>query len=80
LERTIDLDRRKNEIDRRGAESREERNYLSARRRIIALEKALDMMVGALVANQHTVAPGKMDQFRQGVDVARAILVAKPPG
>ena len=74
MDRAIVLDRRKNDIDRRAAENREERNYLAARRRIMALEKALDMMVGALARNQHAVDPGKAEQFRQGVEVARALL------
>ena len=80
MERTIVLERRKNEADRRGAEAREERNYGAARRRILALEKALGMMVGALVADQHAVDPGKSDQFRRGVAVARALVGTKPPG
>ena len=80
MERTSVLERRKNEADRRGAEAREERNYLAARRRIIALEKALGMMVGALVAQQHAVDPAKIDEFRKGIDVARALLGTTPPG
>jgi hypothetical protein len=74
VDRAIVADRRKNEADRRAAQSREERNYLAARRRIMALEKALEMMVAALAPNQHTVDPGKADQFRQGVEVARVLL------
>ena len=73
------IDRRKNEADRRGAEAREERNYVSARRRILALEKALDMIVGSVASPGHQLDPGKMSQFRQGVDVARALLGTKPP-
>ena len=74
------LDRRKNDADRRGAEAREERNYVSARRRILALEKALDMIVGSVASPGHQLDPGKMSQFRQGIDVARALLGTKPPG
>ena len=80
MDRTIDLERRRNESDRRAAEGREERNYLAARRRVVALEKALGMMLGALVPNQHAVDPGKVVQFRQGIEVARALLGSKPPG
>lgn len=80
MDRTVDLDRRKNEADRRAAQSREERNYLAARRRVVALEKALGMMVGALVANQPAVDPEKIDQFRRGIEVARALLGSNTPG
>ena len=73
------IDRRKNEADRRAGEAREERNYVSARRRILALEKALDMIVGSLANPGHQLDPGKMSQFRQGIDVARALLGTKPP-
>lgn len=79
VERTIEIERRKSETDRRG-EAREERNYVSARRRILALEKALDMIVGSLVPQEHTLDPAKITQYRRGVDVARALLGNKPTG
>jgi hypothetical protein len=78
VERTIEIERRKNEVDRRGAENREERNYLAARRRVLALEKALELVVGSLVPRGHTVDPTKTAQFRQGIEVARALLGNKP--
>jgi hypothetical protein len=78
VDRTIEIDRRKNESDRRGAEAREERNYLAARRRVVALEKALEMVVGALVPRGHTVDPTKTARFRQGIEVARSLLGEKP--
>ncbi len=80
IEVSITVERRKNDIDRRGAaEAREERNYVAARRRIVALEKALDMIVGSVAAPGHQLDPGKISQFRQGIDVARALLGARPP-
>ena len=78
MERTIELERRRNEPDRRGAEAREERNYLSARRRVMALEKAVGMIVGSLVPQGHTVDPAKAAQYRQGIEVARALLGERP--
>jgi len=80
VERTIAVERRKNEIDRRGAEARGERNYVAARRRIVALEKALDLIVGALAPREHTVDPTRIMQYRRGIDVARALLGNKPSG
>ncbi len=80
MDRIIQVDRRKREIDRRGAEAREERNYLAARRRVMALEKALALILGAHPPHGHTVDPGKMAQYRQGIDIARALLGNKPPG
>ena len=81
MERTIEIERRKNESDRRAAaEAREERNYLTARRRIMALEKALDMIVGSLKPHEHAIDLAKIAQFRQGVDIARSLLGTKPPG
>lgn len=71
------IERRK--VDRRGAEAREERTYAVARRRIIALEKALDLMVGSLAAGEYFVDPQKIAQYRQGIDVARSLL-GKPLG
>jgi hypothetical protein len=73
----ITAERRRNEVDRRGAEAREERNYIAARRRVVALEKALDLMLGALAPQEYMVDPKKMAQFRQGIDVARSLL-SKP--
>jgi hypothetical protein len=73
------IERRKNDVDRRtAAEAREERNYVAARRRILALEKALDMIVGSVAAPGHQLDPARMSQFRQGIDVARALLGARP--
>lgn len=72
------LERRK--VDRRAAEAREERNYAVARRRILALEKALDLLVGSLAPGEYVVDSTKIVQYRQGIDVARALLGVKPPG
>ena len=72
------IERRK--IDRRAAEAREERTYLVARRRIIALEKALAMLVDSLNPGEYALDLRKMNQYRQGIDVARALLGVKPPG
>ena len=72
------IERRK--IDRRAAEAREERTYLVARRRIIALEKALDLLIGSLAPGEYFVDPQKAVQYRQGIEVARALLGVKPPG
>jgi hypothetical protein len=72
------IERRK--IDRRSAEAREERTYAVARRRIIALEKALDMMVGSLAPGEYFVDQQKITQYRKGIDVARSLLGVKPPG
>jgi len=80
VERTIEVERRKNDIDRRGAEAREERNYVAARRRVVALEKALSMILGSLGPREHTVDPAKIAQYRQGIDVARALLGCNPAG
>ena len=80
MERTSEVERRRNEIDRRGAENREERNYVAARRRVVALEKALDLIVGALVPHEHQVDTTKITQYRRGIDVARALLGNKPTG
>jgi uncharacterized protein (DUF2384 family) len=66
--------------DRRAAEAREERTYAVARRRILALEKALDLLVGSLASGEYFVDPKKINQYRQGIDVARALLGVKPPG
>ena len=66
--------------DRRAAEAREERTYAVARRRILALEKALDLLVGSLAAGEYFVDPKKISQYRQGIDVGRALLGVKPPG
>ncbi|MGZ5034257.1 MAG: hypothetical protein ACXWAC_13755 [Usitatibacter sp.] len=71
------IERRK--VDRRLAEARGERAYALARRRIIALEKALDLMVGSLAPGEYFVDPQKIAQYRQGIDVARSLL-GKPPG
>ena len=71
------IERRK--AERRAAEAREERTYLVARRRIIALEKALDLVVGSLAPGEYFVDPTKVTQYRQGIDVARALLGVKPP-
>src|SRR5258708_39215871 len=68
------------QLDRRSAEAREERTYLVARRRIIALEKALALVVGSLAPGEYTVDPRNLAQYRQGIDVARALLGVKPPG
>jgi hypothetical protein len=65
--------------DRRAIEAREERTYLVARRRIIALEKALALMVGSLAPGEYFVDQTKVAQYRQGIDVARALLGVKPP-
>ena len=65
--------------DRRAIEAREERTYLVARRRIIALEKALDLLIGSLASGEYFVDPQKAAQYRQGIDVARALLGVKPP-
>jgi hypothetical protein len=73
------VERRRNEVDRRGGEARGERNYAAARRRIVALEKALDMIVGALAPDEHMVDQKKIAQFRQGIDVARALLGTNRP-
>jgi hypothetical protein len=73
------VERRSNEVDRRGADARGERNYIAARRRIVALEKALDMIVGALAPGDHSVDQKKIAQFRQGIEVARALLGANRP-
>ena len=67
------------QVDRRAAEAREERTYLVARRRIIALEKALALVVGSLAPGEYSADPGKLAQYRQGIDVARALLGVKPP-
>jgi hypothetical protein len=72
------LERRK--AERRAAEAREERTYLVARRRILALEKALDLLVGSLNPGEYSVDLRKIAQYRQGIDVARALLGEKPPG
>src|SRR6202171_1088121 len=68
-ERMGSVERRSNEADRRGADARGERNYAAARRRIVALEKALDMIVGALAPGDHLLDQRKIAQFRQGIDV-----------
>ena len=73
------IERRKSDADRRVGEAREERNYVAARRRILALEKALDMIVGSVGSPGHQLDPGKMSRFRQGIDVARALLGSRPP-
>ena len=65
--------------DRRAAEAREERTYGVARRRIIALETALDLVVDSLVPGEYSVDPRKTTQYRQGIEVARALLGVKPP-
>jgi hypothetical protein len=72
------LERRK--IDRRAAEAREARTYAVNRRRIIALEKALDLLVGSLAPGEYSVDERKIAQYRRGIDVARALLGVKPPG
>jgi uncharacterized membrane protein YidH (DUF202 family) len=84
VDRISVVERRKNEADRRAeadrrTQAREERNYVGARRRILALEKALGMIVESLGPGGHQLDPGKMPQFRQGVDVARALLGVRPP-
>ena len=71
------IERRK--VDRRVAEAREERTYLVARRRIIALEKALDLLVGSLTPGEYSVDLRKIAQYRQAIDVARSLLAMKPP-
>jgi len=68
------------QIDRRTAEAREERTYLVARRRIIALEKALDLLLDSLTPGEYSVDLRKVNQYRKGIDVARALLGVKPPG
>lgn len=72
-----DIERRKGE---RRAEAREERTYAVARRRILALEKALDLLVGSLNPGEYSVDLRKITQYRQGIDVARSLLGVKPPG
>lgn len=71
------LERRK--IDRRGADLREERAYVAARRRIVALEKALSLLVGSLAPGEYNVDQQKIAQYRQGIDVARSLLGVRPP-
>jgi hypothetical protein len=71
---------RRQQADRRAAEAREERTYLAARRRILALEKALDLLIGSLTPGEYAVDLRKINQYRQGIDVARALLGVKPPG
>jgi hypothetical protein len=75
------IERRK--VERRAAEAREAREartYAVARRRILALEKALDLVVGSLAPGEYSVDERKIAQYRQGIDVARALLGVKPPG
>ena len=74
------IERRRIPDRRTAAEAREERNYAVARRRILALEKALDLLVGSLASGSYFVDPQKISQYRQGIDVARALLGVKPPG
>lgn len=66
-------------VDRRAAEAREERNYGVARRRILALEKALELLVGSLTPGEYSVDLRRINQYRQGIDVARALLGVRPP-
>jgi hypothetical protein len=66
-------------IDRRAAEERGARTYALNRRRIIALEKALDLVIGSLKPGEYAVDERKIAQYRQGIDVARALLGVKPP-
>jgi uncharacterized protein (DUF2384 family) len=70
----MEIIERRKIVDRRSAEAREERTYAVARRRIIALEKALDLMVGSLARGDYSVDPRKIAQYRQGIDVARSLL------
>lgn len=75
------IERRK--VERRAAEAREAREartYAVNRRRIIALEKALDLVLRSLTPGEYSVDERKVAQYRQGIDVARALLGVKPPG
>jgi hypothetical protein len=67
-------DRRREDISRRAADKRAQRNYDDARRRIVALEKALALIVGSVPAGGYSVDPQRATEYRQGIDIGRSLI------
>ena len=59
---------------RRGSDARAERSYDAARRRLDGLEKALSLIVGAIVPGTHIVDATKAADYRLGIDIGRSLL------